>query len=131
MNSLSVWCFAAVLQALNLRGCSRVSGACLQHLSALTGVTDLCLLYNPKLAVDDACVASLARLPNLRILGLGNYQVGGKVIASCTRREGGIQTFATCMQSSCISQHWSRCLNHRRSSPCCDDIYLASSMPMS
>lgn len=70
-------------QALNLRGCSRVSGACLQHLSSLTGVTDLCLLHNPKLAVDDACVASVAKLPNLKILGLGNYQAGVGVVLGC------------------------------------------------
>jgi hypothetical protein len=62
-------------QALNLRGCMRVSAGCLQHLSSLTGVTDLCLLHNPKLAVDDACVAAVAKLPNIKILGLGNYQV--------------------------------------------------------
>lgn len=56
----------------------RVSAGCLQHLSSLTGVTDLCLLHNPKLAVDDACVAAVAKLPNIKILGLGNYQVRGK-----------------------------------------------------
>lgn len=72
-----------LLQALNLRGCSRVSGACLQHLSSLSKVTDLCLLHNPQLAVDDACVASLAKLPSLKILGLGNYQVRWGMYRSC------------------------------------------------
>jgi hypothetical protein len=74
---LSYRCYCtARKQALNLRGCSRVSGACMQHLSCLTGITDLCLLHNPRLAVDDACVAAVARLPSIKILGLGNHQVG-------------------------------------------------------
>jgi hypothetical protein len=68
-------CALCAAQALNLRGCMRVSAGCLQHLSSLTGVTDLCLLHNPKLAVDDACVAAVAKLPSIKILGLGNYQV--------------------------------------------------------
>ena len=73
-NRLS--CVAALLQALNLRGCTNVSSECLKYLSTLTRITDLCLLHNSKLEVDDACLASLAKLPNLRILGLGNFQVG-------------------------------------------------------
>jgi hypothetical protein len=60
-----------------------VSDACLQHLSSLTGLTDLCLLHNPQLAVDDACVAAVAKLPNIKILGLGNYQVGLLAAAAC------------------------------------------------
>lgn len=63
------------LQALNLRGCTRVSSGCLKYLSTLTRVTDLCLLHNPQLEVNDACLTSLAVLPNLQILGLGNFQV--------------------------------------------------------
>jgi hypothetical protein len=63
-------------QALNLRGCARVSSGCLKQLSVLTGLTDLCLLHNSRLEMDDACLASLAKLPNLQILGLGNFQVG-------------------------------------------------------
>jgi hypothetical protein len=73
----------SLAQALNLRGCLRVSGACLQHLSSLTGLTDLCLLHNPQLAVDDACVAAVAKLPNIKNLGLGNYQVRLLAAAAC------------------------------------------------
>jgi hypothetical protein len=69
------WLSSARLQALNLRGCARVSSSCLKHLSVLTGLTDLCLLHNSRLEMDDACLASLAKLPNLQILGLGNFQV--------------------------------------------------------
>jgi len=119
MTFLSVLCFAAVLQALNLRGCSRVSGGCLQHLSALTGVTDLCLLYNPKLAVDDACVASLARLPNLRILGLGNYQVGGEVLQVA---QGRVQTVATRSMLSCTSRQMPQSAPLLTLLECCDDF---------
>lgn len=68
-------------QALNLRGCARVSSGCLKHLSALTGLTDLCLLHNSRLEMDDACLASLAKLPNLQILGLGNFQVRNVVLS--------------------------------------------------
>lgn len=32
-------------------------------------------MHNAKLGVDDACLASLAKLPDLQILGLGNFQV--------------------------------------------------------
>jgi Leucine-rich repeat (LRR) protein len=52
-----------------------VSSSCLKQLSVLTGLTDLCLLHNSRLEMDDACLASLAKLPNLQILGLGNFQV--------------------------------------------------------
>lgn len=53
------------------------------HLSCLTGITDLCLLHNPRLAVDDACVAAVARLPNIKILGLGNHQVCRDTADAC------------------------------------------------
>jgi hypothetical protein len=63
-----------VLQALNLRGCVRVTRDSVKHLSSLTGLTDLCLLHNPKLQVDNACLQQLGSLPKLQILGLGNTQ---------------------------------------------------------
>ncbi|KAF8064578.1 DDX1 [Scenedesmus sp. PABB004] len=71
------------LQALNLRGCAKVSSACLRHLSTLRGITDLCLLHNSRLEVDDACLSSLAQLPNLQILGLGNFQVNANASETC------------------------------------------------
>lgn len=84
----------------------RVSAGCLQHLSSLTGVTDLCLLHNPKLAVDDACVAAVAKLPNIKILGLGNYQV-------CRNRA---QCMACCEQAcahcGCRARNTAGCLYH-------------------
>lgn len=72
---MSTCLFLVMLQALNLRGCTNVSSSCLRYLSTLTRITDLCLLHNSKLEVDDACLASLSKLPNLQILGLGNYKV--------------------------------------------------------
>eukprot|EP00879_Flechtneria_rotunda_P017079 GHRR01017886.1.p1 GENE.GHRR01017886.1~~GHRR01017886.1.p1 ORF type:complete len:561 (+),score=122.64 GHRR01017886.1:951-2633(+) len=63
------------LQALNLRGCARITGNCLKHLTGLTGMTDLCLLQNHMLEVNDACGACLGHLPSLQVLGLGNSQV--------------------------------------------------------
>ncbi|KAF6252458.1 hypothetical protein COO60DRAFT_1628532 [Scenedesmus sp. NREL 46B-D3] len=71
------------LQALNLRGCARVSSGCLKYLSVLTRLTDLCLLHNSRLDMDDACLASLAKLPNLQILGLGNFQASASASDTC------------------------------------------------
>lgn len=70
----------------------------MQHLSCLTGITDLCLLHNPRLAVDDACVAAVARLPNIKILGLGNHQVC--VLKSSLCHEAGC-----CAQTSRLLLH--------------------------
>jgi len=65
------------LQALNLRGCTHVSGACVQYLAQLTGLSDLCLLHNPKLEIGEECFKTLGNLRNLQVLGLGNFQAQG------------------------------------------------------
>jgi hypothetical protein len=61
------------LQALSIRDCLRVTGSCLAHLAAASGLTELCLLLRGTAhKLDASSLGSIARLQHMRVLRLGS-----------------------------------------------------------